>query len=337
MSFHRSSSAFEVIGSQLCADCRDRQGNHVSSYLNLDKHLGNRNGRFEWGGISFSKSAKNVHFVNDGDSFVLHASLRTRDGIWRQAKTNLSDWIANHDGKLVYTGRQREASEPENLIDHDPIAATFSSIRDFAEDLTESIFGPSSESPRPPTSSNNHFEDRAHQVNMERSSAESQPRAASEKHSVNDEEEEEELKHEDPMEYSGTRTPVANTSSTEARDGAASAPERSASLTELSAAQQEEFQYELIMRTIKQFLLQGPGATVASNINGEGQRELAFTRGEEKFTLLASSRIRPEILFDRDEYHRRGSWSASDSGTTAARCLTPETVEGEDDEDAVLI
>ena len=88
------------------------------------------------------------------------------------------------------------------------------------------------------------------------------------------------------------------------------------------------------MRTIKQFLLQGPGATVESKVTKDGQRELVFARGEEKFTLLAS-KIRPEILFDQDEYgNRRGSFSA-ESGTTVGRCLTPETVEGE--EDMVLI
>ena len=103
-----------------------------------------------------------------------------------------------------------------------------------------------------------------------------------------------------------------------------------ASLTSLSAAQQEEFQYELIMRTIKQFLLQGPGATVESKVTKDGQRELVFARGEEKFTLLAS-KIRPEILFDQEEYgNRRGSFSA-ESEATVGRCLTPETVEGEDD------
>ena len=96
MSFHRSSSTFEIIGGQLCADCRNRSGQYRSSSLDLDKHLGNKNGVFEWGGVWFSKSARDVYYINDGDRFILHATLLKMNGAWKESKIDLTDRIANH-------------------------------------------------------------------------------------------------------------------------------------------------------------------------------------------------------------------------------------------------
>ncbi|KAI4151312.1 MAG: hypothetical protein LQ340_003581 [Diploschistes diacapsis] len=330
MSFHRSSSAFEVIGSQLFADCRNTSGIYCPSSLDLDLHLGNKNGAFDWNGKNFSKSARDVHFISNGSSFILHATLRNRNGAWREAKTDLSDRLANHNGKLVYIGGARDGSRGigpfDDLIDSDPFAATFSGLKDFAQDLTESLFG----APSPPIGTRSASaavpsREKANSTNIDDSTNLPSEKDSEEKVVPSDN-----LSYEIPKEYEEAKTPVPEViDEVDLKKGTTLAA--TTSLNELSAEQQEEFQYELIMRTIKQFLLQGPGATATSNINEEGQRELVFSRGEEKFTLLAS-KIRPEILFDQDEYRR--SCSAS---SPTARCLTPETVEGDDDDDTVLI
>ena len=335
MSFHRSSSSYELIGPVLCADCRNIQGKNCPSTFDLDQYLGNRNGFFEWGGKNFSKTAKDVHFVNDGLSFTLHASLRNRGGSYREATVDLSRSLANHNGKLVYVGSTPANSRPKDEIEEDPLAAAFSDVKDFAQDLTQSLFGFVSPAPSRTTSY-------TRPRNQESQMTQSQP-----DHSINLDNDEEdllghapedgleatgELSREEPVKYEEPKTPVPERSQEEdINKTAASSQVATSSLNELSASEQEEFQYELIMRTIKQFLLQGPGASVTSNINQDGQRELVFSRGEEKFTLLAS-KISPEILFDQDEHIR--TWSVDSSA--APRCLTPETVEGEDD-DTVLI
>ena len=236
---------------------------------------------------------------------------------------------------MVYVGSTPVNSRPKDEIKDDPLAAAFSDVKDFAQDLTQSLFGFVSPAPSRTTSY-------SRSRNQDSQTNQSQP-----DHSIHLHHDEEdlldntpedgpeptgELSRGEPMEYEEPKTPVPETSKEEGSNKTAASSEvATSSLNELSASEQEEFQYELIMRTIKQFLLQGPGASVSSNINKDGQRELVFSRGEEKFTLLAS-KISPEILFDQDEHIR--TWSANSSA--APRCLTPETVEGEDD-DAVLI
>ena len=225
-------------------------------------------------------------------------------------------YLRFQDGKLVYVGKDEERDG--DLIDTDPLAATFSNIRDFAQDLTQSLFG----LPSPPINRSRPQSYRANSNQTSHVSSNQPPEEASATH--------DDIFREIPPEYEESKTPVPTPTAEDASNLEASSSKSPASLTELSAEQQEEFQYELIMRTVKQFLLQGPGATVTSNITNDGQRELVFARGEEKFTLLAS-KIRPEILFDQEEY-RPGS--EAESGPP--RCLTPETVDGED-EDMVLI
>ena len=88
----------------LSADCKKKNGEYVSSTINLDEKIGNLNGNFVLSsqdharGKNFSETSSEVRYHKP----VLEATLRTDSGDWNTAHVSLNTIIANEDGKLIW-------------------------------------------------------------------------------------------------------------------------------------------------------------------------------------------------------------------------------------------
>ena len=99
MAFHYTSRSIVLDGrSLLKAECRDRDGHYRPATLNLDRCLGNDNGTFAWGGVNFSRSARNVSLMFP----FLSAELRDCQGRWHDAEVDLAQRVENVNGALRY-------------------------------------------------------------------------------------------------------------------------------------------------------------------------------------------------------------------------------------------
>ncbi|KAJ7136878.1 Cyanovirin-N [Mycena epipterygia] len=96
MSFSESSQNYRLEGTHLHAECRDEDGNMCNSSLNLNRVLGNDDGRFDSNGENFSESAE--FYGLDGTTLV--ARLRSSDGEYYDARIDLNSFITNNNGKL---------------------------------------------------------------------------------------------------------------------------------------------------------------------------------------------------------------------------------------------
>jgi hypothetical protein len=85
----------------LIARCRAIDGNEKLSALNLNKVLGNDNGRFVWteDGGNFGASARNVRLLENGR--VLEAELKDVNGGWHWSRVWLDERVGNNNGDLV--------------------------------------------------------------------------------------------------------------------------------------------------------------------------------------------------------------------------------------------
>ncbi|KAB8212476.1 Cyanovirin-N [Aspergillus parasiticus] len=88
----------------LVAELRQTDGNWRLAKVDLDEHLGNENGHFQWGGRNFSRTARNVHFGFEGAANVpvLRAELRTPDGAWEPRDVNLNERVFNNNGHFEF-------------------------------------------------------------------------------------------------------------------------------------------------------------------------------------------------------------------------------------------
>ncbi|CUS11432.1 unnamed protein product [Tuber aestivum] len=117
MSYHKSSVYISLSGNQvLSALCRTCDGEWIRSTIDLNTVLGNSDGRFEWGGVRFSHTAKDVTLK---DNRTLSAYLKRRDGSWSEkpVEVNLTEHITNHDGAL------RNCNPAPEQQDQEPSAA----------------------------------------------------------------------------------------------------------------------------------------------------------------------------------------------------------------------
>ena len=140
MAFHHTSRAIALRdGSLLAAECRDREGGFHASTLDLDRCLGNDDGAFAWGGVSFSRSARRVelHFP------LLCAELRDRRGRWRDAEVDLSQRLENVNGALRYewggavgSALDEVGNDIQRMI-FDPLERTVSDLLGLADDREE--------------------------------------------------------------------------------------------------------------------------------------------------------------------------------------------------------
>ncbi|KAJ5795248.1 Cyanovirin-N [Penicillium paradoxum] len=105
MSFHASASNIELEdGHILKAVLRTEDGDEQESTMDLNQHIGNDNGHFQWDGGDFQHSAEDISFSLEGDDDVpvLRAVLRDVDGEGHNADINLSERIGNDNGTLVF-------------------------------------------------------------------------------------------------------------------------------------------------------------------------------------------------------------------------------------------
>ncbi|KAI1649248.1 Cyanovirin-N [Daldinia loculata] len=103
--FYASSQDIRVDdGHILRARLRAEDGGEIDSEVDLNQFIGNDNGRFEWGGVNFSETARDVSFsIEGGDSVpVLRAELQNLDGEWVGADINLGERISNDNGQFRF-------------------------------------------------------------------------------------------------------------------------------------------------------------------------------------------------------------------------------------------
>ncbi|KAE8356628.1 Cyanovirin-N [Aspergillus coremiiformis] len=108
MSFHLSAEegSCRVEGPILYARLRNNAGDFISTELDLNRYLGNDNGRFHWDGVNFFETAEpgSVTFSIEGGSQVpvLRARLASPDGEYHDADVNLDERIINEDGHFTF-------------------------------------------------------------------------------------------------------------------------------------------------------------------------------------------------------------------------------------------
>jgi hypothetical protein len=90
----------EDDGRTLVADCRDTNGHHCESRLDLNACLTNTNGSLRWArGGNFRPSARYVRLVDGGR--VLEAELGDGRGGWVRNHVRLDERIENSNGRLA--------------------------------------------------------------------------------------------------------------------------------------------------------------------------------------------------------------------------------------------
>jgi hypothetical protein len=316
MAFHHSSESISLRdGGYLHATCKNTRGQSQLSTLNLDNHLGNNNGAFEWGGVNFSKSARDATVVVHGASAFLHAKLRTKYGQWKDARVDISDHIANLNGSLRYVGGTEpvtERNQSEALEDTDFLSSTLSDLKELAQELKESFMGgPSHTSTDSSRDQVNNWSVPRRSTYIPESDDSESPFIRLEDSGSSTQTSTTELRREEPRPHEIHEAPPFPA-------GAAS------SIIPTSPMEREAQEHEqMIFQAIKDHLMKGNGHTVQSLTNREGQRVFEL-RGNGNTRVLTMEDL---TLFDQDDY-RQPSVS---SGTEYDRCITPSVVDGEDD------
>eukprot|EP00039_Didymoeca_costata_P010367 m.139476 g.139476 ORF g.139476 m.139476 type:complete len:428 (+) comp14801_c0_seq3:217-1500(+) len=117
--FSASSKNIRLDRNTLVATCRNREGQDVTSQLNLDTGLGNKNGEFEAGGQNYSQTARNQTF--QVPQTLLSCELQCCDGSWRPARIKLDDVITNDDGKLKFVDPVSSVAPTAATEDNSPL------------------------------------------------------------------------------------------------------------------------------------------------------------------------------------------------------------------------
>ncbi|RAH42397.1 CVNH domain-containing protein [Aspergillus aculeatinus CBS 121060] len=107
MSFHTSCQNIHLIKEDgrtiLHAEVRRRNNEMVARTFPLDRHIGNANGGFQWGGHDFSHSARDIELEQTERGPRLTAFLKGAGGEYRELQgLYLADRIKNEDGNLIY-------------------------------------------------------------------------------------------------------------------------------------------------------------------------------------------------------------------------------------------
>ncbi|KAK5132212.1 hypothetical protein LTR08_009272 [Meristemomyces frigidus] len=99
----------------LAADCRQANGTHATSYVNLDRYLGNDNGRLMLGRRNFSRSAHNVKLSGT----TLLARVSRPGGHRTQSAVDVSRVVRCGAGRLVpYLVRKPEDCDSPYHVDN---------------------------------------------------------------------------------------------------------------------------------------------------------------------------------------------------------------------------
>ncbi|KAK7708311.1 hypothetical protein SLS57_009045 [Botryosphaeria dothidea] len=138
MSFTKSSRNVSVTSDfLLTAECKQFDGQHKRSFVQLDPVLGNADGSFHVEGRDFSKSAKDVHVKEESGSTFLHASLRRKDGTWQDTSFNLDVIVANRNGVLFID--KSTIQPPTGAVTYDELERLVEDCRRTANDLKKQI------------------------------------------------------------------------------------------------------------------------------------------------------------------------------------------------------
>ncbi|KAI6794494.1 hypothetical protein KC363_g7352 [Hortaea werneckii] len=99
--FHASSHNMRLEGRcTLVADCKDTNGHHRSSRLDLNNCFTNTNGDLRWArGGNFAQTARHIRLVDDGRA--IEAELGDGRGGWKRNVVRLGERITNDNGNLA--------------------------------------------------------------------------------------------------------------------------------------------------------------------------------------------------------------------------------------------
>ncbi|OJJ43047.1 hypothetical protein ASPZODRAFT_146357 [Penicilliopsis zonata CBS 506.65] len=110
MSFHNSSHDIRIEFADrstfLVAMVKDAHGHPHPNRIRLDKHIGNSDGWFIWGGENFTATARDIRLDQGPRGPKLTAELPMRNGGFRERQgIDLADKIENQNGHLVFLVR----------------------------------------------------------------------------------------------------------------------------------------------------------------------------------------------------------------------------------------
>ncbi|CAE6434200.1 unnamed protein product, partial [Rhizoctonia solani] len=98
-------------------------GEWRESYLDLNDHIGNIDGKFAWDGQGYSHTATNISLLilSDPSRVYLYATLKRKDASYEEARINLNEGVANVNGQLKYKSVSKSHPPPPRasaLVDH---------------------------------------------------------------------------------------------------------------------------------------------------------------------------------------------------------------------------
>lgn len=105
--FSKTCINIALQGSALTAQCltwspREREEQYVTTSLNLDNGIGNKDGILKWGGTNFSRTCKNIKLFGTRRSFFQADCLRPNRVTTVPSALNLDDRISNGNGVLKF-------------------------------------------------------------------------------------------------------------------------------------------------------------------------------------------------------------------------------------------
>ncbi|KAF9894871.1 hypothetical protein FE257_004492 [Aspergillus nanangensis] len=105
MSFHETACDIHLSpDNALVAICNNEEGSGLTSEIQLDDFLGNKDGHFVWGGKNVTQTSRNLRLIREGPSRlpILHADLQNSSGKYVGADCHLHEGIININGELLY-------------------------------------------------------------------------------------------------------------------------------------------------------------------------------------------------------------------------------------------
>ncbi|KAK7039079.1 hypothetical protein VNI00_010243 [Paramarasmius palmivorus] len=98
MPFSLNSTQITLNGTILEALCETGQDRHIQSSIDLNNHLGNKDGHFDIRASGFLSGARSISL----DGSILNAELQRKSGEWIDASINLDLCVENQNGKLEF-------------------------------------------------------------------------------------------------------------------------------------------------------------------------------------------------------------------------------------------
>lgn len=98
MSFSNSSQKITINKNLLSCLCQKKDGSWVEASIDLDNHIGNKNGELVWGGKNFSHSSQDITV----DYNVLRCQAKDKNGDPNDTMIDLDEKISNSNGILKH-------------------------------------------------------------------------------------------------------------------------------------------------------------------------------------------------------------------------------------------